>query len=429
MRALAFVIPSLFAVAPLAAQQACSAAVQQDATAVASLRTELRSTQLNEDAPEDDISPRAQQNLSAFKATLAKTVRDILACNSTTVTAPMLQDELAKLLTANPPQPPSGATIMNGDKHYSEWLASGYGRNLLISIGNLTPQLLTVTFTFHIPCGDDNVLQVFERNGNQWRERLLWQSPPYKAINGAFGDIFEYALLQSSAGSAWRLVVVHGKPWCTSRFSSFAIDVLDPASDPMHPVILWHTDRSYSLSDFAPRLSASGDIFEFRIHADEMAFDPDNAFERSVIYRYRVSATGVTRLEPVATTGRGFVEEWLSMPWQEARSQAADSGSELLQHIHERYEKRFPTNSNVYTSWTSGPVRACIARGRFQVAFNSQRNVIVTGKPGGDHDPMIPYYFQIQQVDNGYQMVSASQTPDTACSGPDLMSKPPVMKR
>ena len=111
MRALAFVIASLFAVAPLAAQQACSAAAQQDATAVASLRTELRSTQLNEDAPEDDISPRAQQNLSAFKATLAKTVRDILACNSTTVTAPMLQDELAKLLTANPPQPPSGATI------------------------------------------------------------------------------------------------------------------------------------------------------------------------------------------------------------------------------------------------------------------------------------------------------------------------------
>jgi hypothetical protein len=316
---------------------------------------------------------------------------------------------------------------MNGDTRYSEWLAFEYGRNLLINVKGIAPKLIEVTFTFHIACGDDNMLMVFESEQGQWRERLLWQSPPYKEINGAFGDVYENAILQTGPQSRWRLVAVHGRPWCTSRFSGFAIDVLEPTPSSEIPSILWHTDRSYSRGDFAPSLKTSGDTFEFRIHEDEMSFD-ENAFERTVIYRYRVSPTGVTRLEPVATTGRGFVEEWLSMPWKEALEQTVSANSDALKTIHRQYEKSYPANSDAYTSWAAGPVRACTTLGRFQVEFDSQQNKFIPGKPGGEQDAPVPHYFQIHQVVNGYEMLSATHIPDAACSGQDLMSKPSAPK-
>jgi hypothetical protein len=418
------------AVSALCAQETCSvAAEQRDAKAVTQLRTDLRSIKLDADDPGTDVPASVQENLTTLKNTLAQAARDVFVCQSSTVTPSILENELAKLLDANPPQPPPNTTVMNGDKRYEEWLAFDYGRNLLVSVRALAPNLLTVTFTFHIPCGDDDMLMVFENDRGQWRDRVLWQSAPYKEISGAFGDFFQYAILPGNNLDDWRLVVAHGKPWCSSRFSGFSIDVLAPNPNDSHPRILWHTDRGYSRDDFAPTLRASGDVFELRIHDDEMIFDPANAFERTVIYRYRVDSTNVTRLEPIATTGRGFVEEWLSMPWPEAKDQTLPANDEALQRIHRRYETSYPKDSNIYTSWTAGPVRSCSVAGRFQVAFTSQRNKIVPGKPGGEQDKPVPYYFQIKQVDNGYEVESASQTSDPACIGPDLMSKPAVKGR
>jgi len=418
----------LLAAAPsLRAQEACSiAAPQRDAEAVAQVRANLRSIKLPEDDIGTDIPAPLQQSLATLKSALAQTARDVIACKRATVSPSALENELAKLLGANPPQPPPNTSVRNGDKRYEEWLAFEYGRNLQISVRGFAQNLLSVTFTFHIPCGDDDILMVFENDRGLWSDRLLWQSPPYKDIAGSFGDFFLDAVLPGKTLDDWRLVVAHGKPWCTSRFSGFSIDVLAPKSNDPHPQVLWHTDRGYSRADFTPTLKASDNTFELRINEDAMSFDIDNAFERTVIYRYRVSGTNVTRLEPIATNGRSFVEEWLSMPWLEAKDQSLPTNTEALQHIHHLYETSYPKDSNTYTSWTAGPVRSCSTIGHFQVAFDAQLNKIVPGKPGGDQDPPVPYYFQIKQIPNGYELESASETPDSTCNGPDLMAKPTV---
>jgi hypothetical protein len=421
---------ALLPVSTLCAQGTCSvAAEQRDSKAVAQLRTDLRSIKLDEDDLGTDVPASAQENLTTLKNALAQVARDVFACQSSTVVPSILENELANLLDANPTQPSPDTAVMNGDKRYEEWLAFGYSRNLLVNVRNLAPNLLAVTFTFHIPCGDDNMLMVFQNEGDHWADRVLWQSSPYKEISGAFGDLFLDAILPGATPNDWRIVVAHGKPWCSSRFSGFDIDVLAPNPNDIHPRILWHTSRGYSRDDFAPSLKASGNIFELRIHDDEMIFNPDTGFERTVIYRYRVSGANVARLEPTATTGRGFVEEWLSMPWREAKDQTLPTNSEALQRIHLHYETSYPENSNIYTSWTAGPVRSCSATGYFQVEFDSQRNKIVPGKPGGEQDKPIPYYFQIQQAANGYEMESASQTADPTCTGSDLMSKPAAKSR
>jgi hypothetical protein len=81
-----------------------------------------------------------------------------------------------------------------------------------------------------------------------------------------------------------------------------------------------------------------------------MGFDPEDAFERLVVYRYRVSNDKVTRLEPVAANARGFVEEWLSMPWEEAVAQSDPARTGKLQAIHKQYEVR-SKDTDDYTDW------------------------------------------------------------------------------
>jgi len=268
---------------------------------------------------------------------------------------------------------------------------------------------------------------LFAPEHGHWTERLLWQSPAYKDDSGAFGDFFLTTILPGKTPDDLRLVVAHGKPWCTSRFSGFGIDVLTLKDDSTSPELIWHTDSGYSRSDFTPTLKSSGDTFELRVHADEMSFDIENSFERTVIYRYRVSDTNdVTRIQPIATNGRGFVEEWLSMPWSEAKDQTVPANAEKVRPIHQLYESSYTKSTNSYIAWTSGPVQSCSAPRRFQVAFTAQLNKSVPGRPGVEKDEPVPYFFQIKQIANGYELESASESPDPTCTSPDLMAKPAI---
>ena len=395
--------------------------MQRDAASVAHIRSELRSIKLDEDSPGDDLLAIAQQKLPALKSALAQTALDVLACNSVSVEPSTLQTQIARLLDANPPQPPPGSSVTNGDKHYAEWLAFGYGRNLLVSVGHLSPKLLSVTFTFHIPCGDDHLLIIFEPDLGHWRERLLWQAPPYKEISGAFGDGFFTALLTPSPGQ-WRLVAIHGRPWCTSRFSSFDMDVLAPTSEPTHPRVVWHTERGYSRTDYPETLKVlTPDTFEFRNNADAMSFD-ENAFERTVIYRYRLADDHVTRLEPIAMNARYFVDEWLTMPWNEAQAQDPSASPSLLEQVHALYHRDDDVhNLKRYLSWQNGPVRACKAKGMYQVEMGVSEDLLVTDKPGGDTHALPTRYFQLREGNGGYEMQDVRTAPNPACTGPNLM--------
>jgi len=396
------------------AQVSCStSAITSASSQVADTQHHLASIRMAE--MDTDVSPSLQQDTSLLKQDLAKAVQAVLACQPIEAKPAAIRDALAHILKANLPDPKPSEPV------------SSWGSDLHVTVDQTSsPQLLRVQLSYSIECGVDTMLFLFAPEQAHWSEKLLWQSPPYKDDSGAFGDFFLTAILPAKSPDDWRLVVAHGKPWCTSRFSGFGIDVLSPTSDPVHPQVLWHTERGYSRSDFTPTLKSSADTFELRVHADEMSFDIERAFERTVIYRYRVSGSNVTRLQPIATSGRGFVEEWLSMPWPEAKDQTLPTNAEKVKPIHQLYESSYTKNTDSYIAWTSGPVQSCSAPGRFQVTFTAQLNKSVPGQPGVEKDEQVSYYFQIKQITNGYELESASETPDPVCTGPDLMAKPDI---
>jgi len=409
------------------AQSLCNPnALSQSAARVLSLRKQLEQTHVGE--MDETVPPVTAGEMTQLESALARVADAALACAKPSVDPVELQKQLAQALHANAPEPPPNTVISNNDHRYDEILGS-YGHNLRVQA--IRPPglagFLTVQYSINIECGEDNMLLVYELHDEAWKEELRWQSPPLKQISDAFGDFFLSAFLHDSSApegkdTKWRVVVAHGTPWCTSRFSGFRIDLLAPGPNPASPQVLWHIEREYSRFNFDPLLKSSGNTFELRLNADCMWFDDANCFERRVIYRYSIDGSDeVHRVEPLALNARGFVEEWLSAPWSESRDFSLAGAAPMLKVVYKQFNPPPNPNSNQFVGHSFGPVLACAAPGTFQVQINSTLETIVPGKPGGDSKPLPGNYFHVQQVKDGYLMLSAPTKPDLTCSGADLM--------
>lgn len=393
------------------AQATCSTPITSEtATAVARLRKQLRAITLSKDDVGTDVPEGAQRLIPQLKTALAQTAQAVVACHVGAIDPKMVEREIATLLHANPPQPPPNSVVMNGDPHYPEWLSDEYSSNLLVTVTQPRPQLLSVQFQFHIECGYDTVWMLFEQQGSQWREKLLWQAPPYKEISGAFGDFFQYAILPPAAQKGLRVAIAHGHPWCSSRWSGFDMDVIKAEAGPS-PAVLWHISDGYVRDELEPRLKATEDGFELRLEVGTIESD---VMTRKGIYRYQVTDGEVIRTQPVAMNGRDFVDEWIQEPWAVVGKWSADAAP--LRTVHEQFYgwRNAPFDEKTVVFFEYGPVLACRDdKNHFQVEIDR-------GRPGG-MNPDIPEYFQIEQGSNSFQMSSASSSPDANCAGKNLM--------
>lgn len=401
------------------AQSACDAgAAARDAARVARVRASLRAVNVGDG--DTDVPPTVQAQLPELKDALVAAARDLIACAPTTEPPMGIEKKLATLLHANPPQPKEGESVSMNDPRYKEALSSEWSSDLQVHVSAPRPELLQVEMSFTIACGDDTVLLLFEKQQEGWREALRWQAAPYKQISGAFGEGVYTAILTPQPG-AWRLVAIHGTPWCTSRFTRVGMDVVAPTGDADQPRVVWHTERSASQGgDYTPRLKLiAPDTFEFRDHADAMFFD-ENEFERTVVYRYKLTGDAVARLEPIATNARSFVDEWLTMPWEEARAQDAADAPAALEQVH-ALSHRDDASQDSFVQWQNGSVRACAAKGVFQVEMGVSEALHTDDKAGGETHMLPTEYFQLREGNGGYEMTDVLTLPNPACGGADLM--------
>lgn len=398
------------------AQVSCSSPADVSAVAAHVHSVQEKLKQVPADDAETDIPVAVQDQLMQLKDALSNVADSALACAESSVDPAELQKKIAAPIHANQPE----AAAKNGDQSSAN--SGAYGQNLIVNVSRPPsfPNLLVVDFSIDIECGDDHLLLLYGMENGAWKQQIRWQAPQLKEISDAFGDFFLSTVLPASSGRDAKpaVVVTHGRPWCTSRFSTFDIDVLTPGAESKSPKVLWHTRRSYSRGDFGPRLKASENTFDLRVNTSCM--DPD-AFERRVVYRYRIDGNKeVTRIKPIASNARGFVEEWLSAPWDESQLFTSADASAELKGIYDQFH-RFDKVEKEFISSTYGPVRACAAAGVFQVQINSTLDRPVPGKPGGESTTLPSRYFHVRDIQNGYLMLSAPEQPDPNCKGPNLM--------
>lgn len=387
------------------AQTACSPEITARVAAEVHRRqAELLKVQVEEMSTE--VAPPLQAKIHNFKDALAAAVDEAMVCAPAEETMAEAQSRLATMLHANEQDksPHQVISRLSTDKTFAV-RDNIYGSNLKIEMDAHAnaPTLRAVEVSYGNECSDDTMLLLYEPQSQGWKPVLRWQSGDYKEVSGAFGDLYQFAVLPGS-GDGLRVVVAHGTPWCTSRFSGFSLDLLAPTARTDHaPRVIWHLNRGYSRGDFPARLRTTADGFEFRVNAP--ATDA-NAYERTVIYRYRVVNDHVTRIGPIATNGRGFVEEWLGMPWNEAQAVTSPDAIRGMEQVHKQHTQ-LGKDPKTYVTYTYGPVHACTVKGQYEVEMDAD--------PGGSQ------FYIIREGPNGYTMVNYATTADERCSGPNLM--------
>lgn len=134
--------------------------------------------------------------------------------------------------------------------------------------------LIGVEISFGVSCGEDTMLLLYEWRDKKWWQVLRWQSGGYNAVNGAYGDFFEYVVIPHGGLGKWVVAVAHGMPWCTSRYSGFDLDAVETAHDSAPQNLLFHKHAGYDRGDDrGPVLKGRSDGFELRLRDFGIDFD------------------------------------------------------------------------------------------------------------------------------------------------------------
>ncbi|MGD0938250.1 MAG: hypothetical protein ABR905_00975 [Terracidiphilus sp.] len=345
---------------------------------------------------------------------MAATTDASIHCATAAITAEKLQNELQSLLNANKtPKKPQWQDVSNAvdDDAY------GADLNVKVSRAGDKTNLILIVFNFGIACGDDSMLLGYEWKQEKWIRVLRWQSAPDRTPN-AFGDFFEYRVVQQQNSANWLVGVAHGHPMCTSNFGGFDLDFIQPARIDTAQKVLLHKEETYWRDDpVEMRLTPDG--LELRVSAYSRDI---NIIRRTGIYHYRISGDQIDRVQPIAINGRDFVDEWLNSPWNESKNWNSPSQLAGLEATHKKIEDfdKYIENAKETPHLTYGPVRSCSdSASHFQVELD--KGWWVEGEK--NQRPDTPTFFQIQEGKNSFTMLSASDKPDPHCTGHDIMPK------
>jgi hypothetical protein len=389
------------------AQSTCSQAnVQEAAQRVRSAQTQLLAYKLDGDM-DLEVPPPLQAKIRDMKDALAAGVGAVMQCAPPEATKSSLENSLAAfLISAKPPR----RTVAPNENDFV------YGKELRAEVSMPEParNLALIELHFDIECGWDSLLLGYEQLGGRWQRVLRWQSSDYKEISGAFGDFFQYVVVPQPAPQSWTLAVAHGMPWCSSNMSEFKVDLIAPSAGEAPQRTLAHLEHGYR-RDYDSALGATPDGFQIRAHTDSL---DGGIVIRPGIFRYRVDGDKLERVQPIAMNGRDFVDEWLQVPWSDAQRWSAKESIEALRQAHGTIGSWNDPNSKELPLLTYGPVRGCSDSPlHFQVELAEDWSQNKPPRPNSN------LYFQIEEGRNSFTMLSASSSPDSRCTGRDIMPK------
>lgn len=314
-----------------------------------------------------------------------------------------IEKGLAAWLDANKPQ----GTVSPPEYGQVERRVYGTGLRLIARKPDGAPEVIAVEVSFGIMCGGDTMLLIYEWQDGRWKPILRWQSGRYRDVSGAFGDFFKYAVMTDPISNTLVVAVAHGRPWCTSGWSGFDLDVIKIAQSNAPQKVLLHREGGYNRTvDRAAVLLKTPRGFQLRVQ--DMSVDFVNLFVEPVIYTYAVADDDARRVQPVAVNARDFVDVWLKSEWAEAFEWSAQDNVDSLKKEHGRFAAL--QNSANGQTFSFGSVRSCTKDPtRIQVEL--------------DEDSGKSTYYQIREEQDSFTMLSASARSDPDCTRIDLVPK------
>lgn len=321
---------------------------------------ELRSDKPADPNPEDArIPPAVRRALASAKRGLRDLVMEELERAGAGAGPAAVQDAVHKRLHA------AGLRIWNEREAQQEedFCPSGFGciDGLRVSAPRGAGGPMVFLTSLGIPCGEDQSVYVATLKGAHWRLRLADESRDYATIDGA-QEGTQFALMSGASPKSWSLVTAGYRPMCSSPWRSARVRVLRPTADPDHPVVEMKDARTlYTGVDHPIDLKVYPGRFEMTA-AGENRINPEDAYQ-TFVYSFRRAKAGWRRVQPVALTADGFVDEWIFSPWLLAQEWIEKEALARLRFWHEKLQRLDVKGEDGYEVGTEiTALQACDAR-------------------------------------------------------------------
>ncbi len=262
------------------------------------------------------------------------------------------------------------------------------------------PDALVVTAGITVPCGVDTSVYVYRFAANG-RARLL-------AADGAskYGNYLDDVMFSNPDASGNRLLYAS---WsgvqCASVWNGldYRLYRIGPSADRAKAIFSGY--HSFTIDDDGG-IKLTPDELLLELTAEGL----EAGFRRAYVLHYRIDASGVSRIDPVALQPQDFVQEWINQPWSEMESRSASS---LV-----KWHARFHSDTELFFG-DFDFAQPCSKRpGYTQVAVEAE--------------PRAVYFLVKDKGGHSYEMSDISFDRQSGCPGEtqvDLMKQPSLFEK
>jgi hypothetical protein len=265
--------------------------------------------------------------------------------------------------------------------------------------------LIAATVSIGICCGDDTSFYLFRKIDTRWELIMAQEAGEYNEVSGAQGRL-HYAVSPTSGPDGFFVVTTSVTPWCTSNWQRIRYRVLREGPDPYQPKVLLDREESIYLGNENDGVT-SVEPNAFRVDFESTQWLDMGELTRNHTAAYRVEGDRVTRIPPLASAPEGFLDEWIDLPWEEARKWVAPPDPDRLREWHETLRTdRGREDREFYTSFLFEPPSCEVRGGLWEIGI--EFGPFNEGKPLPSGVPK-EAYFTVVEKDEAYYLQGVSE--------------------
>lgn len=203
--------------------------------------------------------------------------------------------------------------------------------------------------------------------------------------------------------------------WCTSAWRGIHYEVLRPGHNPYEPQVLLSVNDGTNIG-FDPTFKLRVERDGFRlVFCKRQSLDFD-LFVRPSVAAYKVRGDLAKRIPPLAFSPEDFLDEWINLPWEEAKRWTLRPSKEVARTWRERLLRRSGANN-----WYSSSIQFVQPCGKAQRSRKWQIGLTIDSEERKDRLPKSLYFDIVRKGDSFYLGGIATER-HAGCPGEDRPS-------
>jgi hypothetical protein len=222
-------------------------------------------------------------------------------------------------------------------------------------------KLLGVVFGVRIVGGSDDVLALFERQGEGIQLAMVVANHGYESIQHGFLALdFE----ARPVGDRYHVMTVHSSPWISSAWRGAHFQIFAPGPSPQRPVRLLEEYNSARIGEVGGWIQAKDDGFQAQFSSWTSISGISGDVVRTHVHGFRFEQGAYRRVAPLTAHPWELPDEWLRMSWPEASLLVPAEARARLASVHEQLREDLKASRLIGPVWVKrdpGEVRVRLA--------------------------------------------------------------------